>query len=144
MQFLENWNIPSDAKWHSKCYDWVSTEGTKICGNYRDNGSVDRTSPFQSTPPVFLIRPDTNYKVLCVYLITKVKNSFYINLSIKYLSDFYRKLLKNIFCKRFIAFKFFEANKAKIFCFFPLFLKPASINSTWFRNSPLRATFLWH
>ena len=40
MQFLENWNIPSDAKWHIKCYDWVSTEGTQICGNYRDNGST--------------------------------------------------------------------------------------------------------
>ena len=38
MQFLENWSLPSDAKWHTKCYDWVSTEGTQICGNYRDNG----------------------------------------------------------------------------------------------------------
>ena len=38
MQFLENWSASSDAKWHTKCYDWVSTEGTQICGNYLDNG----------------------------------------------------------------------------------------------------------
>ena len=30
MQFLENWNISSDAKWHTKCYDGVSTEGTRF------------------------------------------------------------------------------------------------------------------
>ena len=38
MQFLENWSIPSDAKWDTKSYDWVGTEGIQICGNYRDNG----------------------------------------------------------------------------------------------------------
>ena len=51
MQFLENWSIPSDTK----CYDWVSTEGTQICGNYRDNGLTGH--------PLFSLRSPSSLNV---------------------------------------------------------------------------------